>query len=201
MKILLIEDHKMLATSLKDSIRNEENIQVDILDDMNNINTIIRFGDYDLVIVDINLNGLTNKQHGLELSQRLIEEFKNIKILILTGYNLKYYQGVAKQIGCYGFISKEEDTKSLIKKIKLIVNDDEKVFPKYKQKIEELTTSEIEIVKFYSSGMTRNEVAAKTYMSLRSLAVSLNRIYKKLDVKNYQELTDKAREIGYIDSF
>lgn len=87
------------------------------------------------------------------------------------------------------------------KKIKLIVNDDEKVFPKYRQKIEELTTSEIEIVKFYSSGMTRNEVVAKTYMSLRSLAVSLNRIYKKLDVKNYQELTDKAREIGYIDSF
>ncbi|HGH8055831.1 TPA: DNA-binding response regulator, partial [Streptococcus agalactiae] len=31
--------------------------------------------------------------------------------------------------------------------------------------------------------------------------VSLSRIYQKLNVRNYQEMIDKVRELGYVDSF
>lgn len=201
MKILLIEDHKMLATCLKESIEKDTSIKIDILDDIRNIFILIKFLEYDLIIIDINLTGLTKEENGIDLSKRLLDEFNDLKIVILTGYNLKYYQERAKRIGCYGFISKEEETKSLINKLYKIVNNNEKIFPLIRQKSSSLSKDEIEIIKLYSSGMTREEVANERHVSLRTLAVELNRIYLKLEVKNYQQMTDTARKLGYIDSF
>ena len=201
MKILLIEDHKMLATCLKESIEKDTSIKIDILDDIRNIFILIKFLEYDLIIIDINLTGLTKEENGIDLSERLLDEFNDLKIVILTGYNLKYYQERAKRIGCYGFISKEEETKSLINKLYKIVNNNEKIFPLIRQKSSSLSKDEIEIIKLYSSGMTREEVANERHVSLRTLAVELNRIYLKLEVKNYQQMTDTARKLGHIDSF
>lgn len=201
MKILLVEDHKMVATSLKESLEKNKDVNVDILENLENVYKTISINNYDIIMIDINLNGMKKKENGLNLSKRLLENFKDIKIIILTGYNLKYYQDIAKEIGCYGFISKEEETESLLNKLYLILEEGEKIFPEAKQKEVDLSPTEIEIVKLYSSGLSRKEVAKKTYMSLRSLAVSLNRIYQKLDVQNYQQMSDKARKLGYINSF
>ncbi|MDY2795139.1 MAG: response regulator transcription factor [Peptostreptococcus porci] len=201
MKILLIEDHKLLADSLKDSLAKTKGFEVLVLKDIRELDYTLRKEEFDVVLMDINLKGLTKKEQGLEISERLIKEYPGIKIVILTGYNLKYYQDLAKSIGCYGFISKEVDTQVLIKKLEVIVDNDKKVFPISYSKIEELSPNEINIIQLYSSGLTREDVAKECFISLRSLAVSLNRIYRKLDVKNYQEMTKKARELGYIDSF
>lgn len=201
MKILLIEDHKLLADSLKDSLEKTKGLEVIVLKDIRELDYTLRQEKFDVVLMDINLKGLTKKEQGLEISERLIKEFPGIKIVILTGYDLKYYQDLAKSIGCYGFISKEVDTQALIKKLQVIVDNDKKVFPISYSKIEKLSPNEINIVRLYSSGLTREDVAKECFMSLRSLAVSLNRIYRKLDVKNYQEMAKKARELGYIDSF
>lgn len=54
MKILLIEDHKMVATSLKMSLEKENSISVDIINNFSasEIDGIIL--DYDLLLIDIN---------------------------------------------------------------------------------------------------------------------------------------------------
>lgn len=202
MNILLIEDHKILADSLKDSLEKTNEINVLVLKELHELEFKIKFEDLDLILMDINLKGLTKEEEqGLEISERLIKKYPDIKIVILTGYNLKYYQDLAKNIGCYGFISKEVDTKTLIKNLEKIAFEGEKIFPKQSNAIEELTINEIKIIQLYASGLTRQEVAKKSFISLRSLAVSLNRIYRKLGVQNYQDMTNKARELGYIDSF
>ena len=123
------------------------------------------------------------------------------KQVILTGYNLKYYQDIAKDIGCYGFISKEEETKVLINNLRKILEQNKKIFPEEKIEIEKLTDTEIKILQLYSGGMTREKVASECFISVRSLAVNLNKIYKKLNVKNYQEMSKRAMELGYIDNF
>ena len=67
--------------------------------------------------------------------------------------------------------------------------------------LEPLTKSEIHIVKLYSKGLSRKKLAKELNTKVRSLAVSLSRIYQKLGVRNYQEMIDKVRELGYVDSF
>lgn len=135
------------------------------------------------------------------MAEELINKYENLKILILTAYKLDFYIKRAKRIGCKGFISKEEETSKLIEDIKSIALKGKVIFPEENHMLEPLTRSEIHIVKLYSNGLSRKELAKTLNTNVRSLAVSLSRIYQKLGVRNYQEMIDKVRELGYVDSF
>ena len=89
---------------------------------------------------------------------------------------------------------------SLRNKLREVYLHDKKFF-KEKEIVEKLTEKEVEIVKLYCSGLKRSQVAKELFISERSLAVMLNRIYQKLYINNYQELMKKAMDLGIIDSF
>lgn len=201
MKILLIEDHKMVATSLKMSLETDESISVDIVNDVRELSINESVLNYDLLLIDINLTGIEGTINGLDVAEELINKYGDLKIVILTAYKLDFYIKRAKRIGCKGFISKEEETSKLIEDIKSIALKGKAIFPEENHMLEPLTKSEIHIVKLYSNGLSRKELAKELNINVRSLAVSLSRIYQKLGVRNYQEMIDKVRELGYVDSF
>ena len=200
MKILLIEDHKMMATSLKDFLEKDEFFQIDLLKDLRKTEDIDYLKNYDILIIDINLSGFASNLNGLDLAERILKEDEFIKIVILSGYDLLFYAERAKNIGAYAFISKEEDMDKLKTKLKEVYLHDKKFF-KERKIVENLTEKEIEIVKLYCSGLKRSDVAKELFISERSLAVMLNRIYQKLNINNYQELMKKSLDFGIIDSF
>ncbi|UEA32067.1 response regulator transcription factor [Granulicatella elegans] len=201
MKILLIEDHKMVATSLKMSLETDESIYVDIVNNVRDLCINESVLNYDLLLIDINLTGIEGTINGLDVAEELINKYEDLKIVILTAYKLDFYIKRAKRIGCKGFISKEEETSKLIEDIKSIALKGKAIFPEDNHMLEPLTKSEIHIVKLYSNGLSRKELAKELNTNVRSLAVSLSRIYQKLGVRNYQEMIDKVRELGYVDSF
>lgn len=201
MKILLIEDHKMVATSLKMSLETDESISVDIVNNVRDLCINESVLKYDLLLIDINLTGIEGTINGLDVAEELINKYEDLKIVILTAYKLDFYIKRAKRIGCKGFISKEEDTPKLIEDIKSIALKGKAILPEENHMLEPLTKSEIHIVKLYSNGLSRKDLAKELNINVRSLAVSLSRIYQKLGVRNYQEMIDKVRELGYVDSF
>lgn len=200
MKILLIEDHKMMASSLKEFLEKDKFFEIDLLEDLKNLEDINFLSSYDILLVDINLRGFEESLNGLDLAEKILNKDKNIKIVILSGYDLFFYGERAKSLGAYAFISKEEDMESLSNKLREVYLHDKKFF-KEKEIVENLTEKEVEIVKLYCSGLKRSQVAKKLFISERSLAVMLNRIYQKLYINNYQELMKKAMDLGIIDSF
>lgn len=200
MKILLIEDHKMMASSLKEILEKDKFFEIDLLEDLKNLEDINFLRSYDILLVDINLRGFEESLNGLDLAEKILNKDKNIKIVILSGYDLFFYGERAKSLGAYAFISKEEDMESLRNKLREVYLNDKKFF-KEKEIIENLTEKEVEIVKLYCSGLKRSQVAKELFISERSLAVMLNRIYQKLYINNYQELMKKAMDLGIIDSF
>ena len=200
MKILLIEDHKMMASSLKEFLGKDDFFEIDLLEDLKNLEDINFLKSYDILLVDINLRGFEESLNGLDLAEKILSKEKNIKIVILSGYDLFFYGERAKSLGAYAFISKEEDMESLRNKLREAYLHDKKFF-KEKEILEKLTEKEVEIVKLYCSGLKRSQVAKELFISERSLAVMLNRIYQKLYINNYQELMKKAMDLGIIDSF
>lgn len=199
MKILLIEDHKMLAQCLMADFESH-GYSIQTADSVKNAEAGLKNNGYDLVLMDINLSGFGEGENGLDVSEKLIKIY-GAKILILTGYDRGYYRERAESIGCYGFISKEETTEMLMEIMKAIVEEDKKYFSRGEKTWEDLTAGELKILRLYATGKSRREVAEECFISTSSLAVILNRIYEKLDVKNYQEMVQRARTIGYIDSF
>lgn len=198
MNILLIDDHGMFSESLKLTLERDTRIEkVDILQNMDKAKQKIFNKEYDIILMDINIKKITGNEDGLTIAKELLEKDNTLKIVMLTGFDMPGYEIEAQRIGTKGFICKDEYTDVLIGKLVKVYNG-ETVFRRKDNEINELTEREREILILYSSGLSRKEVANECEISGSSLAVTLNRIYEKLDVKNYQEMINKALEIGYI---
>lgn len=198
MKILLIDDHGMFSESLKITLERDENIErVDVLGDINRIEYRILNNEYDIILMDINIKKVTGNKDGLTITKELLEKNALLKIVMLTGFDMPGYEMEAKRIGARGFVCKDDFTEILIEKLKKVY-DGEKVFREETVYMDELTEREKEILILYTSGLSRKEVANECHISVSSLAVTLNRIYEKLDIRNYQEMVNKALELGYI---
>ena len=198
MNILLIDDHGMFSESLKIALERDNRIKkINILQEIDKAKPKIFNREYDIILMDINIKKITGDKDGLTIAKELLQEDDTLKVVMLTGFDMPGYESEAQNIGAKGFICKDENTDVLIEKLVRIYSG-EIVFRRKDNEIDELTEREKEILILYSSGLSRKEVANKCEISVSSLAVTLNRIYEKLDVKNYQEMTNKALEIGYI---
>ena len=198
MNILLIDDHGMFGESLKLTLERDARIEkVDILQNIDKAKQKILNKEYNIILMDINIKKITGDKDGLAIAKELLDEDDTLKIVMLTGFDMPGYESEAQKIGAKGFICKDEYTDVLIEKLEKVYNG-ETVFTRKDNEIDELTEREKEILILYSSGLSRKEVANECEISVSSLAVTLNRIYEKLDVKNYQEMINKALEIGYI---
>ena len=57
MRILLIDDHKLIVEGIKNSLSNYmTNVVIDVISDLHNYNIIDIVSRYDILILDINLN-------------------------------------------------------------------------------------------------------------------------------------------------
>jgi len=117
-------------------------------------------------------------------------------------FNLQYGTGVEKiALGKHitGFFYKNDNLNMVLKGIEKILRGDiwisrdiltEFAFSNIKQKLyfiqknTNLTQREIEILRLLSIGVTNEEIAEKTFITLNTVKTHLYNIYKKINVKN-----------------
>ncbi len=70
MRILLIDDHKLIVEGIKNSLSNYmTNVVIDVISDLHNYNIIDIVSRYDILILDINLNK-GGDMDGLSLAKK-----------------------------------------------------------------------------------------------------------------------------------
>lgn len=197
--ILLVDDHTLFAKSL--SIALEEYNEVEHLyltQDIQNLNMLVSEKDIDIILMDINLGNLSNTD-GLEIAAGIIKSNPEIRIIILTGYDLPVYRHEAKKIGVSGFLNKSISPDDLIESL-IHVSHDKTCFPSENNEIiiEELTSIEKSILQLICSGRKRKKISEELYMSERTLSNHLQHIFEKLDVSSTVEAVTRAIQLGYI---
>ncbi|MCY7166120.1 response regulator [Streptococcus gallolyticus] len=201
MKILLIDDHKLFAKSIQ--LMCEQFDEIDTLDTLtaNFDNFDINPTYYDIVLLDINLTNIS-KENGLDLAEKLIQNYPGIKVAMLTGYVKSVYEERAKKIGTYGFIDKNIEPDKLLRILKIIYSG-KKYFEQfgYQDCSEELTKQEVTILDLSRKGHTIKEIEETLYISRRTVFNHLSHIYAKLSVNNKQEAIYKAEQLGYFMDF
>ncbi len=80
---------------------------------------MLRKGDIDLILTDIDLPGLD----GISFARKLQKypQFKHIPVIAMTGHLEKYFKQTALRGGCSAFLEKPIDTKLLEKTISEIL--------------------------------------------------------------------------------
>lgn len=199
-KILLIEDHRLISSALKASIENGlKDARVDLVDSETAIEQILNLMEktsYDLILLDIGIESIVGID-GLELGQTIRSSFPKQKLAIITGYDKEFFRYRARMIGACDYILKNIKPRDLIDRIeKCLEKSTEQSFEN--KKFMDLSEDEITIIKDYGSGMDKEDLAKKLFISPRTLNNKISLIYEKLYVGNYREMFEKALELGII---
>ena len=104
LRVLLVEDNHIFREAFRESL--SENFPPMAIDEVGNSEEALQkitVTPPHLIFTDIRLPGIS----GLQLTQMIKKEFPNIRIAIVTGYDLPEYRQAAVQYGAEGFFVKE----------------------------------------------------------------------------------------------
>ena len=192
-KIMIADDHHMIREGLKQLLEIDGDIKViseasdgvECLDLLNHIRP-------DVLLLDINMPD----KNGLEVLEEIRKKKLNIKVLVLTIHNEVEYLLRAVEIGIEGYILKDSESSVLRKAIFAIHNGETFIQPSLtpmlnskmverdsdKQKIDDLTRRELDVLKLLAQGMFNKEIATTLDISERTVKNHVSNIFKKIDV-------------------
>lgn len=195
--ILLVDDHILFSKSLEVALSDYPEIETfKSINDISMLDKTIEEDTPDILLMDINLKNITSED-GLELAKQLLYRHPELKIVILSGYDLPVYRSEARKIGAKGFINKNTEPETLIAFLSQIVQG-KIIFNREIPFLEELTDCEKQILQLIASGLKRKEIADTLYISERTLSNHLQHIFEKLDVSSSVEAVTKAIQLGYL---
>ena len=199
-KIIIVDDHSLFREGMKLLIENEGLGEVigeaengkEFLD-------LLETHDPDLVIMDIEMPVMG----GLEATKKGLKMRPGLKILVLTMLNEKANYVEMTNAGVYGFVLKTSGKQEFEKAINAI-NQGESYFSNelLRQIIyninstsesrikrtdsneEKLTAREKEVMQCFCEGLTVSEIAAKLFVSIKTIETHRSSLLRKTNSKN-----------------
>jgi len=191
-KIMIVDDHKMIASGIAAQLNEKEGISVvAVITDPGDVCKKIMKKKPDAVLMDIRMG----QYNGLELEKAIKKENPEIKTILMSGYNISH---MAKDSGADAFASKEESIEALAHTIKKVCIDQANVFPICEEKIP-LTNAEVKVLELISQDKTRKEIAMELYISEKTVTNHISSILDKLQVRSRIGAIMKGIEIGIIN--
>jgi DNA-binding NarL/FixJ family response regulator len=145
--------------------------------------------------------------------------YKDLKVLIVSGYTAPAHIFTAFRQGANGFVSKDVSHEELSDAIRLTIKDGHFLSPRLTAKLntEELelifanrlklkdlkklcaalTPIDMEIIKLISNGLTSKEISEILLFSIRTIEGRRLKILKKVGVTNTAGLIRKAKDMGW----
>ncbi|MDD6468817.1 MAG: response regulator transcription factor [Bacilli bacterium] len=201
-QILIVEDQAMPAQLFEQLIKtnSEYNVVATVSCAAYALNYCVR-SKVDLILMDVvTENGIS----GLDVSEKIKEKFKDIKIIIVTSMPECSYLARAKKIGIEGFWYKEISETSILEVIHKVLQG-EIVYPLKTQVVklglatsDELTSRELEVLREVTAGYSNEEISKILYISLNTVRNHIAHLLEKTGFKNRVELAVRAREIGLV---
>lgn len=196
-KVMIVDDHSLMREGIKQLLEFDGDIHV-VAEASNGsecLNVLnLKSVEPDVLLLDINMP----KKNGIEVLQELKERkaYPNMKILILTVHNEVEYLLKAVDIGVDGYILKDSGSVELKKAINAVMNDESYIqsdlIPALnsklvsrdtdKDKIEQLTKRELEVLIQVANGMFNKEIAQALDISERTVKNHISNIFKKIEV-------------------
>lgn len=208
-KVLIVDDEKLIREGLKIILSTYEDIEVIGLgSNGQEALEFIRKNQVDVVLMDIRMPVCDGV-----LGTRIIkEEFEDIKILILTTFDDREYIHEALKYGASGYLLKDSSYDLIYEGIKVAVKGSLVVHPKvadtiissvskagdYSKEIDkyDLTDRELTIIKEITNGLSNREIAEKLYLSEGTIKNNISNILSKLDLRDRTQIAIFAFKVG-----
>lgn len=193
--VMIADDHAMIREGIKQLLEFDGDIKVIAeAGDGEECLEILKKTIPDVLLLDINIP----KKNGIEVLQEIRNDKMNLKVLMLTVHNEVEYLVKAVDIGVDGYLLKDSESAELKKAIESIVNGENYIQPSLipalnaklinrdsdKDKIDQLTKRELEVLIKVANGMFNKEIALSLNISERTVKNHISNIFKKIQVSD-----------------
>lgn len=202
LRILLVDDHAVLRSGLRLLLGTQPDLQViGEAADGDEALTQIRRLRPDLVILDLSMPGLG----GLDALARITAEQPWLKVLILTMHDDAEFVRTALTAGARGYVLKRAADTELLSAVRQVAAGETYVYPSLAARLLDLdrprepreqagglSTRELEVLQLIALGYTRQEIADRLAVSVKTVETHKARISDKLGLRTRAELVRYA---------
>lgn len=206
--IAITDDHTIVIEGIKNMLKLNKEIEVlqsfeNLKDTFENLNSAVK-----VLLLDINLPD----GNGINACKELIEKHPDLKIIALTNFEDTVFIKQIIKNGAMGYLLKNTDKKELTEAIKSVI-EGKRYLPKKISDIllndsiginnsnyfiPKLTVREKEILNLIIQEFTTDEIAAKIFVSSKTVESHRSNLIQKLGVKNSAGLVRVAFEKGLV---
>ncbi len=188
-KVILVDDHEMVRLGLKSFLNLQPDVEVvgEAGNGLDGINLALELKP-DVVVMDL----VMPEMSGVEATLKLLKEWKEAKILVLTSYldNEKIYPVI--EAGAKGYMLKTSSAAEILNAIQKVARGELAIETEVDKKIkardmqpelhEDLTARERDILRLLAKGYDNQTIADELFISLKTVKTHVSNILAKLEV-------------------
>jgi DNA-binding NarL/FixJ family response regulator len=214
-RVALVDDQALIRGGLRALLEAEDDLEVvgEAADGQAALELVARTVP-DVVLMDIRMPGID----GLEATRRIAADprLEEVKVLVLTTFEIDEYVFEALRAGASGFLLKDEEPVDLLRAVRVVANGDSLLSPSVTRRVvetfaaspapnapapaglDELTEREREIVALVGTGLSNHEIADRLSISPATARTHVSRAMLKLGARDRAQLVVFAYEAGLV---
>ncbi|GAA2285311.1 response regulator transcription factor [Nonomuraea roseoviolacea subsp. roseoviolacea] len=213
-RVLLADDQTLVRAGFRSILSDEDDIDV-VAEAPDGAEAVEQAGRHrpDVVLMDIRMPRLD----GLEATRRIVADprLADVKVIILTTFDLDDYVYGALRSGASGFLVKDTEPAELIHAVRVVARGDALIAPAITRRLiaefagrvrrpepgpqlNALTEREREVMTLVAAGLSNDEIAARLVLSPATSKTHVSRIMTKLGARDRAQLVVMAYEAGMI---
>lgn len=211
-RILLADDHTLLRAGIRSLLEKMAGVTVvgEAADGREALN-LVKEVQPSIVLMDIAMSGL----NGLEATSRIVKEFPNSKVIILSMHANEEYVLQSLRAGAVGYLLKDAATAELELAIQSVARGDTYLSPAISRRViddylgrtngqkspmEQLTPRQREVLQLIAEGKSTKEMAFLLNLSVKTVETHRVQLMDRLNIHDVPGLVRYAMRIGLISA-
>ena len=207
-RLLLADDHRMFRQGLRELLEKKTGFLV-VGEATTGREALVKVAELrpDIVLLDIQMPELD----GVAVARQLAESHPDVRIVMLTMYRQDQHLLEAIKAGARAYLLKDADSEELFAVIERVARGEAALDPALtlpvleayrrlsaQQEAEALTAREREILQLLAAGHDNRTIAARLFLSEKTVGNRLSEIFQKLGVTNRTQAALVAVQRGLI---
>ena len=205
MRILVVDDHPMFRQGVVDLLAAEA--EVTQAESGEAAVEAVRLDEFDVVLMDVSMPGMG----GVEATRQVLAAQPSTAVVMLTMHPEHNVVREALAAGARGYLLKESSPREIRSALEAVTSGNAVLGagvatqmldalsrpPGNSPRLGGLTEREDEVLDLLAGGMTNREIAARLYLSDKTVRNYVSALFTKLHVTDRGGAVARARDLGY----